>query len=509
MSRMFGSVTSMPDAPAVRRQLLVKASLERWSDLLKSVEPDWDIVQIQNDELFYAELSRGKFLVAAIEATPSRTSAPETPPRSSEISSFALSNPANNHKPAPVTQVLLLQEHNETPIEFLNELPENASVLTGIRADTPHVDFQRWLDVAYGLSQLIAEYGSLRRRFQNRRSALIGNSAPLHRLREQVGLAAQSDWPVLIQGEPGTGRELVAQSIHEASDRAHRPFIKIDCRVYSSTSLSRELFGEVSTTLIDPLVARSIGIDSGTLVHSTPVSNGRLELAEGGVLLIEGIDEIALPLQAVLSQVIERKCFQRMGERRETPCNVRIMAITSKDLGQLSHSGHFREDLLKHFVGPVLQTTPLRETPMDIAPLAEHLLHRIAGRLGVGPIRLFSESVARLQAYSWPGNVSELESLLERACLLNPNGKLTPEMIDSWLAGETGTIENRLPGLTLAQMERQLIEATFTRCAGNRELTAQSLQIGLRTLSGKLREYGYPPRGGPGSNRRHSELDAA
>lgn len=515
MSYLFGSTAAMFSDVAGRRKLLVKVSTpERWSGLLQSIASEWDITWALDDQHFAVELSEGKFPVAAFEISPGNALSSVLVQTAPDITEQAGRRPESLSGPRssrfPPTQFLLLQADENANHEPFGVAGSDVPLLAEIRPQMAPADFKRWLDVAFGVSQLKAETTRLQRRLANRRSPLIGNSAQIERLREQIATSALNDWPVLIQGEPGTGRDLVARAIHEASDRAHRPFVKIDCRVHSSLSLGRELFGYAAGYSVE---------QGGASINSPPEIAtpghsgvpGRLDLADGGVLLIDGIEEIALPLQAVLAQVLARKYFQRMGERYESPLNVRVMAVTSKDLLKSSTIGQFREDLLNQFAGPVLTTPNLREIRSDIGPLTEHLLQRISARLGNGPIRLLVESLTRLQAHSWPGNVSELEAMLERASVLNPGGKLTVEMIDSWLSSESQISEARLPGMTLAQMERQLIEATFARCAGNRELTASSLQIGLRTLSGKLREYGYPPRGGPGSNRnpQHIERDAA
>lgn len=514
MSRLFESHVSKPAAYAPRRPLLVKACPEKWSDLLQSVATEWDVTWVLNDEQFALELSQGKYSVAVFETKSleiaNRGDLTEGNPFGSESNDFGNQNstPSSWTTGGQPTQFLSLRWHQDLGSEQpFRTIPK--FVLTEIHQGTSRIDFQRWLQVAFDVSQLHAENATLQRRLANRRSPIIGNSPLIERLREQIAAFALHDWPVLIHGEPGTGRDLAARAIHEASDRAHRPFIKIDCRVHTSTSLGRELFGQATgmpNLPAETIPFRPLSESSHAEFSGMP---GRFDLAEGGVLLIEGIDEIALPLQAVLAQVLERRTFQRVDEQHESPLNVRVIAVTSKDLFQLSEQGQFREDLLRHFVGPVLKTPALRDIRSDIAPLSEYLLQRISARLGIGPIRLFVDAVERLQAHRWPGNVGELESLLERVCLLNPGGKLTAKMIDDWLTGDPSVLDSRLPGMTLEQMERQYIEATFERCAGNRELTAHSLQIGIRTLSGKLRDYGYPPRGGPGSNRQLADRDAA
>lgn len=514
MSRTFTFDNRIPALASGKRRLLIKATSECWTDLIQSAKETWDVTRVLDDEQFTVELALGGYSVAAIEASSAYLPAESIQSSWSHAtpsmhSSGWTQDPLGIEQGHPsVGQLLVLNPDTASLSESVRDAAWTDHVLTTISPTVSRPDFLRWLEIGSTVFQLVQQKKDLRQRLLNRHSPLVGCSGPVQRLREQIQCAAEHDWPVLIHGERGTGRDLAARAIHEASSRSDRPLIKIDCRVHSSMSLSHELFGGPTERAFEAAGAARLRIDGEHSFRPAPHFPSRLELADGGVLILDGIEEVALPLQAVLADVIERKAFQVSERAKETPLDARIIAISSRDLKQLTATGQFREDLLKHFVGPILRTPPLREILTDVILLSEHLLKQISGKLGIGPIRLLPETTVRLQSHRWPGNVTELESLLERACLLRPGGGLTPEMIDQWLTGTEST-DARLPGLTLAQMERQLIEATFTRCAGNRELTANSLQIGLRTLSGKLREYGYPPRGGPGSNRRNAERDAA
>ena len=465
------------DSSTTRPRLLVCAAPHRWSDLLRTAEPDWELVWVSSPEQFTEQLGRQNYPVAVWEqpAEPSGQAAEAFP------------------KPLPTTsgstQFLLLTD--ECSSDRGTQLSPGTDCLARLHSRTLPSELAQWLHVAAEVCRLAEERTRLQRRLALRRTPIVGGSLAIERLRQQVAGAALYDWPVLIQGEAGSGRDLVAQAIHEASERSHRPLIKINCRIHTAVSLERELFGQVAGRGSDePYV-------------------GRLEQAEGGVVVLDGIDEVSLPLQNVLARVLEHGAFQRLGDSHESPLTARVIAITSQDLSALFATGHFRGELLKHFDGPVLTPPPLREIKSDIAPLTEHLLQKVARQLGESPRRLLVETLQRLQAHNWPGNVRELELLLERACAMQQGSKLTPEMVDAWLNAASQPLEPGRCGVTLEQMERQLIEATFTRCAGNRELTAQTLRIGLRTLSGKLRDYGYPPRGGPGSNQLSQQRDAA
>lgn len=452
-----------------RPRLLIHAAAHRWSDLLRTAETNWDLVWVSSDEQFAEQLAQQRFPVALWEQNTAAVEAYHMP------------------LPASTTSTQFLQLSEEFPDSSCDA---DSDFLARIHSRTTPSELLQWLQVAHEVHRIDEERTRLQRRLAMRRSPIVGCSSAVERLRVQVASAALCDWPVLIQGEPGSGRDLVAQAIHEASERSHRPFIKINCRVHTAVSLERELFGQAATRM------------------SEVSSVGRFDLADGGVILLDGIDEISLPLQNVLARVLETKSFQRLGESHESPLTARVIAISTRNLADLADAGDFREELLRHFAGPVLTLPALRDIRSDIAPLTEHLLQKVAQRLGESPRRLMLETLQHLQTHSWPGNVRELELLLERACTMQHSSKLTPEMVDAWMNAPM-PFEVTNSGVTLAQMERQLIEATFARCAGNRELTAQTLQIGLRTLSGKLRDYGYPPRGGPGSNQLSREREAA
>ena len=336
-------------------------------------------------------------------------------------------------------------------------------------------------------SRLQGENRRLKRQLNNRNlREMVGHSPAMHSLRQQVQSAAEQQGCVLLHGEPGTGIDLVAQAIHDSSPRAHRPFVKLDCSVLSAETLEQELFGESQ---------------AGQYGQQQRLP-GRLELADGGTLLLEQVQFMALPVQKVLVSLIRDQRFEHPQAGERVRFDVRFACGTHVDLARLVEKGLFRRDLHEAISQCCLELPTLRSRKDDIAPLTEHFLRRVSGREGKPPRSLTVDALHLLQKHDWPGNVRELENVVERACGLDWGTKLNASMIEAWLTPREITEEeaDALPGLTLAEMERKLIEATFNRFAGNREKTAKALQIGIRTLSGKLREYGYPPRGGPGSN---------
>ncbi len=321
---------------------------------------------------------------------------------------------------------------------------------------------------------------------------VLGRGPSIADLCAETHLAAVTGRNVLIRGEQGTGTNLVAQAIHDGSPRSTGPFVKLNCRILSATSLERELFA----------------LTAQAAVSATGPQSGCFEAAACGTLFLDEVDAITLPLQKRLL-----KNLQHNGDHRSTlhsPLNstVHLVAATHADLPQLVQDGRFRGDLYECISQVSIQTRPLRQRPEDIGYLADRFISERVARTGLQPRQLATDALRLLEQQHWPGNVRELQAVIDRALSLDDGRELTAAMIRPWLTATNAQQNPPDVGLTLKQMEQQLIETTFIRCGGNRERTAQSLQIGLRTLSGKLREYGYPPRGGPGS-KQHAVCEKA
>lgn len=314
---------------------------------------------------------------------------------------------------------------------------------------------------------------------------LLGRSPQMQQFRTCLEQAAQSDLNVLIGGERGTGIAVLAQMIHAESDRGAKPFLKADCWGVSSVALERGLFGA------NP---------PGTSDH-TVGAPGLLEQAKGGTLLLDDVHTMALPVQRRLLRGFE--CIERMGYTEHSNVLLpRILTATPVRLDDRVRERAFLPTLYSRLAECTIRVPALRERREDIDLLATRILADMAAREGriVPHIGVSAQLV--LDNHDWPGNVLELQNVLERACTFENGQELTADMIRPWLENSNSDDHRCAPTMTLKQMERTLIEATFARCHGNREHTARTLKIGLRTLSGKLREYGYPPRGGPGSNRK-------
>jgi DNA-binding NtrC family response regulator len=305
---------------------------------------------------------------------------------------------------------------------------------------------------------------------------LIGVSPAAAALRREIAAAAGDDRPAIVVGEPGSGVSLAARLIHACGRRGWRPFVCLDASLHSAESLASELF-EAPTD-----VARRT----------------RLQQAGGGTLCLENVDSPPSKIRRTLAGLFGDSAGSSASTRPGTG-DVRLLATT-----------HLPSRACEELrIALTVAVPPLRERREDIGLLTEHFLSRVALQDGRPARQLTVEALRRLERYDWPGNIRELAGVIEQACALDGGPRLTGELIAPWLGMETAVIGGAEGGLLLKDMERKLIETTFARCRGNRERTAQALGIGIRTLSGKLREYGYPPRGGPGSNRPSGPQSAA
>lgn len=313
---------------------------------------------------------------------------------------------------------------------------------------------------------------------------MVGASAAMERLRRRLRQVAPTDETVLICGESGTGKELVARAIHAASRRAERPLVSLNCPALSPQLAESELFGH----------------RRGAFTGADADRTGRFESAEGGTLFLDEITEIDLPLQAKLLRVLQERTFEPVGSSETRNADVRIIASTNRDLQAEIAAGRFREDLYYRLAVVPLELPPLRERECDVQALAAHFLDRAARRLQRPRVELAPDARELLAAYHWPGNVRELENLVTRACVLNQGAAISAAEIRPWLqqpesVDEVGDERSpELAGARLDDLERATIVATLQKFAGNRAKTAAALGIGVRTLSGKLRLYGFAPR---------------
>jgi DNA-binding NtrC family response regulator len=290
---------------------------------------------------------------------------------------------------------------------------------------------------------------------------------------------AQTDADVLMEAESGTGKELLARFIHRASPRASGPFVAVNCSAFPDNLLESELFGHVR----------------GAFTGANNSKPGKFELADGGTLLLDEIGEMPLGLQPKLLRVLQEREIDRLGDTRPLPVDVRVITTTNRSLRAQVEAGQFRSDLFYRLNVVPLTIPPLRERPEDILPLAEYFLRKHEQKLQNGPYRISPELAAQLEAHSWPGNARELENVIRRALALASGVTLGVQALDP---GTASASAEKIPalksGLTLQEMERQLLEATLQATGGNRTRAAELMGVSLRTVRNKIREYGIAAR---------------
>ncbi len=319
--------------------------------------------------------------------------------------------------------------------------------------------------------------------------AMIGSSPAMQALRTRILQIGPTSETVLIAGESGTGKELVARAIHAASHRHATPMVSLNCPVLSAHLMESELFGH----------------EKGAFTGADAPRTGRFEAAQGGTILLDEVTEIDLALQAKLLRVLQEKSFERVGSCKTLHVDVRVLATTNRDLQGEVAAGRFREDLYFRLAVLPLTVPPLRQRREDVPELAAYFFQRSAQRLQRDCCALEPAAAQLLLDYHWPGNVRELENIVTRASVLTTTGCVTADELRRWLIVAPTTMGTSVPsradaeesvpvGISLEEMERRLIEATLEHYGGHRARTAKALGIGIRTLSGKLRQYGYAPR---------------
>lgn len=310
---------------------------------------------------------------------------------------------------------------------------------------------------------------------QQLQSLLIGDSPQMQQLFRQIARVAPTSASVLITGESGTGKELVAQAIHQLSERRNRPFLPINCGAIPNQLIESELFGH----------------EKGSFTGATRDHSGYFERANGGTLFLDEITEMVFDLQVNLLRVLETATFARVGGTREHKTDIRIIAASNRDPIQAVAEGHLREDLLYRIQVFPLHLPPLREREGDIELLARHFLAQYNHQEKHNK-RLSEAAVDALRSYSWPGNLRELKNVVQRACIMAETcitpGDL-PTHITSPEDGEP-TQDWSIPvGSSLAEIEKKLILATLNHCDGRKERAARILGICPKTLYNRLREY--------------------
>ena len=341
-------------------------------------------------------------------------------------------------------------------------------------------DVLRTVQKALTVRALLVENSLLKRQMHDDFSSanVIGSSPPWRRVCEIVQQVAPARATVLITGESGTGKELIAGLLHSLSPRAAGPLMTLNAAALPATLLEAELFG----------------YEKGAFTGAQQRKQGCFELADGGTLLLDEIGDTPLEIQAKLLRVLQDGTFERLGSSRTLQADVRIVAATNKDLSQAVAEQRFRADLFYRIHVITLHLPPLRQRCADIPLLVSHFLRKYTQQNAKPITAMTPQALERLQAYAWPGNVRELENVIERAVVLAQGAvlgieDLPPELQDQEPVSRPEHHVVLTADATLAQIEREAIVQTLQRHAGNRQVAARVLNIGLATLYRKLKEY--------------------
>ena len=299
----------------------------------------------------------------------------------------------------------------------------------------------------------------------NQALPLGGDGGGLGALMDMVRKVAPTDANILITGENGTGKEVLAREIHRLSKRHAKQMVTVDMGAITETLFESELFGYVR----------------GAFTDAKSDKPGKMELAEGSTLFLDEIGNLSYPLQAKLLTALQRRTITRLGGTKEIPINIRLISATNCNLQEMVREGTFREDLLYRMNTICLHLPPLRERKDEIIPLAQQFIKKFSDFYNKTPIEIDEKTRQQLLDYNWPGNIRELEHTMERAVIIGeisiPHYSLP-------------TSQSSTPSASLASMERDLIARTIRECDGNLTLVAQRLDIARQTLYNKIKKYG-------------------
>ncbi len=348
------------------------------------------------------------------------------------------------------------------------------------------------LDRLLKYEQLASENEALRDQLALPRteSRIVGQSEPIREVLARIHAVAGTDTTLLIEGESGTGKELVARTIHETSHRASGSFVAVSCAALPRDLMESELFGH----------------EAGAFTGAAKRRIGRFEIAHGGTLFLDDVDDIPLALQVKLVRVLQERSFERVGGEQPILINIRVIAATKRPLATLVSAGKFREDLYYRLNVVPLHIPPLRERSEDIGLLVEHFLKKLAIKMNRGKLSISPSAIAKLQSYHWPGNVRELEHVLERTVALTQEDTIdevhlpklqamaTPAGIVSMALSDVEHVEMMS---IITEVERRLVDWALARAEGNLAKAAQMLGIPRSTLQYKTTKLFSAQQNGP------------
>ena len=302
---------------------------------------------------------------------------------------------------------------------------------------------------------------------------IIGNSPVMQQVFSTIGKVSQTDANIVILGENGTGKDLVARMIYETSPRAENPFIPIDLGAIPEQLFESELFG----------------YEKGAFTDARKAKAGRMEIANKGTLFLDEIGNLTLPMQAKLLTALEKRVINRLGSTQSIPIDIRLICATNADIFNMVNEERFRQDLLYRINTIEIHLPPLRERGEDILLLANHFMERYAKKYNKKIANINSEAGNRLMQYGWPGNVRELQHAIERAIILCDSGTLKPEHFSLNTVQSTPKKHTQSQPKTLAEIEKQAISEALIRCSGNVSKAATELGITRFALYRKMEKY--------------------
>jgi two-component system NtrC family response regulator len=336
---------------------------------------------------------------------------------------------------------------------------------------------------ALRFGELLAENRHLRDQLSEKYSLdqLVGKSLAMQQVYTLVRKVAKSDANVLITGETGTGKELVARAIHYNSQRRDKPFMAVDCSTIPKDLVASELFGH----------------RKGSFTGAIRDKKGKFELANGGTLFLDEIGDVPLETQVKLLRVLQQRTITPLGDERDVPVDVRIIAATNRDLQAAIEAGEFRQDLYYRLNVFPIELPPLRQRREDIPLLVEHFLTKFApGK----QVTVTPKAFELLTQYHWSGNVRELENVVERALILSEGGDIYPEHLPDSLKTSSrpgnGLLDIEIPdeGISLEDLEKDLLQKALRKAGGNQTRAAELLGITRHTLIYRLEKYGLTPK---------------
>lgn len=378
----------------------------------------------------------------------------------------------------------------DTPIIMFTAFGSNERIITAMKSGA-----YDYLDKPFELDELLfvinraVEYSNLIREVKNLRSQtllsnneilydeIIGSSQKMKEIFKLIGRAAPTDVSVLIEGESGAGKEIIADTIQKYSKRSSQPYIKINCAAIPETLLESELFG----------------YEKGAFTDAISKKQGRLELADKGTIFLDEINNMSVGLQTKLLRFLQHKTFERVGGKETLIVDVRIISATNKKIEDEVKFGNFREDLFYRLNIIHIKIPPLREHIEDIESLVDHFIRK---HKGARSISISDEAMIKLKDYSWPGNIRELENVIQRAIVLSQSSLISLEHLPQLQSFNSNQVEqefNSVEDLNLKEklsaLEKSLIIEALRRSSGNRSKAAEILGINRRLLFTKINQY--------------------